>query len=141
MAIGTSTLTKKSSNREGVERNRERNLEAMYVDIIKDREEGSNTNYNDFAVNDTLFNWETQNRVTPQSEAGKRYIADSQTMLLFVRQQNKFADDVSRTMGYIYLGEVELERWQGSRPMEILWRLRSAMPASMFKIARHRAIG
>ncbi len=141
VAIGTSTLARKSSNREGVERNRERNVEAMYVDIIKDREEGSNTNYNDFAVSDTLFNWETQNRVTPQSEAGKRYIADSQTMLLFVRQQSKFADDVSRTMGYTYLGEVELERWQGSRPMEILWRLRSAMPASMFKIARHRAIG
>lgn len=141
VAIGTSTLDKKSSNREGVERNKQRNIEAMYVDIIKDREEGSNTNYNDFAINETLFNWETQNKVSPDSPAGKNYINQSQTMLLFVRQQDSFPDDKGRTMGYTYLGEVKLVRWQGARPMEIVWRLKTPMPASFFKIARHRAIG
>ena len=141
VAIGTSTLERKSSNREGVERNRERNIEAMYVDIIKDREEGSNTNYNDFAINETLFNWETQNKVSPESQAGRNYINQTQKMLLFVRQQNSFPEDIARTMGYTYLGEVKLVKWQGARPMEIQWRLLSPMPASFFKIARHRAIG
>lgn len=141
VAIGTSTLEKKSSNREGVERNKQRNIEAMYVDIIKDREEGSNTNYNDFAVNDSLFNWETQNKVSPESKAGKNYINQTQTMLLFVRQQDSFPEDKGRTMGYTYLGKVTLVQWQGARPMEILWHLKTPMPASFFKIARHRAIG
>ena len=40
-----------------------------------------------------------------------------------------------------YLGEVKLVKWQGARPMEIVWRLKTPMPASFFKIARHRAIG
>ena len=141
VAIGTSTIEKKSSNREGVERNKQRNIEAMYVDIIKDREEGSNTNYNDFAINETLFNWETQNNVSPESQAGKNYINQTQTMLLFVRQQDSFPEDKGRTMGYTYLGEVKLVKWQGARPMEIVWRLKTPMPASFFKIARHRAIG
>ena len=141
VAIGTSTLEKKSSNREGVERNKQRNIEAMYVDIIKDREEGSNTNYNDFAINESLFNWETQNKVSPDSQAGKNYINQTQTMLLFVRQQDSFPEDKGRTMGYTYLGEVKLVKWQGARPMEIVWRLKTPMPASFFKIARHRAIG
>ena len=141
VAIGTSTLEKKSSNREGVERNKQRNIEAMYVDIIKDREEGSNTNYNDFAINEILFNWETQNKVSPDSQAGKNYINQTQTMLLFVRQQDSFPENKGRTMGYIYLGEVKLVKWQGARPMEIVWRLKTPMPASFFKIARHRAIG
>jgi hypothetical protein len=43
VAIGTSTLDKKSSSREGVERNKQMNVEAMYVDIIKDRVIGSST--------------------------------------------------------------------------------------------------
>ena len=141
VAIGTSTLERKSTNREGVERNKQRNIEAMYVDIIKDREEGSNTNYNDFAINEMMFNWESQNRVGPESRAGKNYINQTQTMLLFVRQQDSFPDDKGRTMGYTYLGEVKLVKWQGTRPMEIVWRLKTPMPASFFKIARHRAIG
>lgn len=141
VAIGTSTLEKKSSNREGVERNKNRNIEAMYVDIIKDREEGSNTDYNDFAINESLFNWETQNKVSPQSPAGQTYIKQTQTMLLFVRQQSSFPDDKGRTMGYTYLGEVKLVKWQGSKPMEIVWRLKTPMPVSLLKIARHRAIG
>ena len=140
VAIGTSTLEKKSSNREGVERNRNRNIEAMYVDIIKDREEGSNTNYNDFAINETLFNWETQNKVSPESQAGKNYINQTQIMLLFVRQQDSFPEDKGRTMGYTYLGEVKLVKWQGARPMEIVWRLKTPMPASLLKIAKHRAV-
>ena len=37
-AIGTSTLERKSPAREGAERNKDLKLEAMFVDIIKDRE-------------------------------------------------------------------------------------------------------
>ena len=136
VAIGTSTIEQKSSNREGVERNKQRNIEAMYVDIIKDREEGSNTNYNDFAINESLFNWETQNKVSPESPAGRNYINQTQTMLLFVRQQDSFPEDKGRTMGYTYLGEVTLVKWQGAKPMEIVWHLKTPMPASFFKIAR-----
>jgi superfamily II DNA or RNA helicase/HKD family nuclease len=141
VAIGTSTLDKKSSNREGVERNKKLGIEAMYVDIIKDREEGSNTNYNDFAINESLFNWETQNSVSSESQAGQNYIKETQKMLLFVRQQNTFPEDKGRTMGFTYLGEVVLEKWRGARPMEIVWRLKTPMPASFFKIAKHRAVG
>jgi superfamily II DNA or RNA helicase/HKD family nuclease len=141
VALGTSTLDKKSSCREGVERNKRLNVEAMFVDIIKDRDEDSNTNYNDFAINESLFNWETQNKVSPTSQAGINYINETQTMLLFVRQQDSFPEDKGRTMGFTYLGVVKLVKWQGARPMEIVWQLKTPMPASMLKIAKHRAIG
>ncbi len=140
VAIGTSTIDHKSSCREGVERNKRLNLEVMFVDIIKDREEGSNTNYNDFAINESLFNWETQNKVSPNSQAGQNYINETQTMLLFVRQQDSFPEDKGRTMGFTYLGEVNLVKWQGSKPMEIKWHLKTPMPASVLKMAKHRAV-
>lgn len=141
-SIGTSTLTRKSPCREGVERNKDLSLEAMFVDIIKDREEGSNTNYNDFAQSREMFNWETQNSVSPTTPSGQNYINRTNTMLLFVRKQSDHPDDKQRTMGYVYLGEVDMVNWSGSRPMQILWKLKTLMPASVFSYAgKYVAIG
>ncbi len=137
VAIGTSTIAKKSSNREGCERNVLNGvaLEAMFVDIIKDREIGSNTNYNDFAQSSCKFHWETQNKVSPESLTGQKYIEQTQTMLLFVRKQAKAADNPTRTMGYVYLGEVKLESYSGSRPMQIVWLLKDPMPGEVYEYA------
>ena len=60
-ALGLSTLERKSPSREGVERLKGIKLEAMYVDVIKKREEGSMTAYKDYAMNREFFHWETQN--------------------------------------------------------------------------------
>ena len=68
-------------------------------------------------------------------------VNQTQTMLLFVRQQATFPEDKGRTMGYTYLGEVNLVKFQGSKPMEIVWKLKTPMPASFLKIAKHRAVG
>lgn len=103
VALGTSTLQRQSSAREGVERNKSLNVEAMYVDIIKNREEGSSTNYDDHALTDEVSQWDTQNKVSPESPTGQNYIHQRQHTLLFVRQQSEFPDDKYRTMGYVYL--------------------------------------
>jgi len=135
VALHTSTLEKKSTCREGVERNKAMKIEAMFVDIIKDREAGSNTNYNDYAISNDLFHWETQNKVSPESPAGLNYINQTQTMLLFVRQQQTFPDDSTRTMGYVYLGQVFLKSYSGSKPMQIIWKLKDPIPASVSEYA------
>jgi hypothetical protein len=144
VAIGTSTLDKKSSCREGVERNRKNKLEAMYVDIIKDREIGDSTNYDDHALSSNLFQWDTQNQVSPNTPTGQNYIHSAQTMLLFVREQQKFADDKSRTMGYIYLGKVhykdhEYKDVSYGKQMQIRWELESPMPASVYDFAKYKS--
>ena len=142
VAIETSTINKKSSSREGCERNKALNLEAMYVDIIKDREEGSTTNYNDFALSRNEFHWETQNTVSPQTPVGQNYINKTQHMLLFIRQQATIPEDKRRRMGYIYLGEVDLVSCKGARPMQIVWKLRTPMAESAFGFAaKFKAIG
>ncbi len=144
VAIGTSTLDKKSSCREGVERNRNSKLEAMYVDIIKDREIGDSTNYDDHALSSDLFQWDTQNQISPNSPTGQNYIHSTQTMLLFVREQKKFADDKSRTMGYIYLGKVHYKDYEYKdvsygKQMQIKWELESPMPASVYDFSKYKS--
>lgn len=145
VAIGTSTIDKKSPAREGVERNKALKIEAMFVDIIKNREEDSSTNYDDKALTPYLFQWDTQNRVKPQSQEGQNYINQTQTMLLFVREQKNFVEDKSRTMGYVYLGKVTLNQWEyknlGTRKqMQIHWNMLEPIPGSIMQFARIREI-
>lgn len=141
VAIGTSTLARKSPAREGVERNKLLNVEAMFVDIIKNREEGSTTDYDDKALSPYLFQWDTQNRVKPESNEGQAYIHQTQTMLLFVREQKNFVEDKTRTMGYVYLGRVTLSDWEyknlGNRmQMQIRWNVVEPIPGSVMHFAR-----
>ena len=145
VAIGTSTLNYRSPAREGVERNKRMNVEAMFVDIIKNREEGSTTNYDDKALTPYLFQWDTQNRVRPESKEGQAYINQTQTMLLFVREQKNFVEDKNRTMGYVYLGRVTLNSWEyknlGTRmQMQICWNMVEPIPGSVMHFARMREI-
>ena len=145
VAIGTSTLARKSSAREGVERNKDLHVEAMFVDIIKNREEGSTTDYDDKALSPYLFQWDTQNRVKPESKEGQAYIKQAQTMLLFVREQKNFVEDKSRTLGYVYLGRVTMSSWEyknlGTRmQMQIRWNMVEPIPGSVMHFARIREI-
>lgn len=145
VAIGTSTLAQKSSAREGMERNKLQNVEAMFVDIIKNREEGSTTDYDDKALSPNLFQWDTQNRVRPESKEGQAYINQTQTMLLFVREQKNFVEDKTRTMGYVYLGRVTLNDWEyknlGNRmQMQIRWNMVEPIPGSVMHFARMKEI-
>lgn len=140
-ALGLSTINKKSSSREGVERKSDIKLEAMYVDIIKKREEGSLTDYKDFAQSRDLFHWETQNRVADESKEALAYRNGANNMLLFVRQQSE-DPEMGCTMGYTYLGQVTMNSIRGSKPMQIVWKLKTPMSEATYAFAsQYKALG
>lgn len=140
-ALGLSTLARKSPSREGVERLKDIKLEAMYVDIIKKREEGSMTAYKDYAQNREFFHWETQNRVSEGSREAEAYKNGENNMLLFVRQQVEYPDFGCR-MGFTYLGQVTMNSIEGSKPMQIVWHLNTPMSEATYAFAsQYKAIG
>ena len=140
-ALGLSTIERKSSSREGVERLKDIKLEAMYVDIIKKREEGSMTAYKDYAQNREYFHWETQNRVREGSRGAEAHRNGENNMLLFVRQQVEHPDYGCR-MGFTYLGQVTLKSIEGSKPMQIVWHLNTPMSEATYAFAsQYKAIG
>ena len=55
-------------------------------------------------------------------------------MLLFVRESKD--DDFGLTRPYVFLGAVEYVSHEGERPMSILWRLRTPMPAGLLREAQ-----
>lgn len=140
-ALGLSTLERKSPSREGMERLKSIKLEAMYVDIIKKREEGSTTAYKDYAQNREFFHWETQNRVREGSREAEAYRNGENNMLLFVRQQAEHPEYGCR-MGFTYLGQVTIKSIEGSKPMQIVWHLNTPMSESTYAFAsQYKAIG
>ena len=142
-AFGLSNYEVKSSNREGVAYIREHNTELLFVDLVKSEEDFSPTTlYNDYAISDSLFHWQTQNSARPDSGKGLSYINHQQLdkiILLFVREKKE--DEYNNTISYVFLGDVNYVNYNSSKPMNITWKLKEPMPPYLWKDSAKMAIG
>jgi superfamily II DNA or RNA helicase len=143
IALRLTTFDKLSSNREGVALNKALNTEALFITLKKSEKEYSPTTlYDDYAINEYLFHWQSQNATTPSSTKGKSYINQielNKKILLFVREQND--DEYGYTMSYVFLGEAIYINSIGERPMNVEWQLREPMPNYIWKESGKLAIG
>ncbi len=143
VATGLHQFNKASSNREGVAANKSLNIESLFVTLKKSEKEYSpSTLYDDYAINESLFHWQSQNATTPESAKGLSYInhdKQDKKILLFVREQND--DEFGFTMPYVFLGEANYIKSTGSKPMNIEWRLHEPMPAYIWKESGKLAVG
>lgn len=119
---------KKIAHQIGVLQLKKEKRELLLVTLDKSKGGFSaSTRYRDYAISPTLFHWETQSAVTPEADAGRRYI-DSATngwrFYLFVRSNTESP--------FAFLGPATLESWSGSGPMSVTWRLETAMPGALF---------
>lgn len=115
--------------REGVLYSAEKNLDVFVVTMVKDEKRFSpTTRYEDCAISTELFHWKSQSGTSPESPTGMRYQTLGKGLnkaLLFVREHQDQA--------YLFLGEVEYLRHEGSKPMGIDFKLKTPMPAKEFQ--------
>lgn len=123
-----------NSMREGVKYLAEKNTDVFLITLNKSEKEYSPTTmYNDYAVNSTLFHWQSQSTTTQESKTGQRYIHHEERnnpVLLFVRE---FKKDNWGTASYTFLGEGTYVQHEGSKPMNILWKLKNPIPAKYLR--------
>ena len=143
VAFGMSTFEDKSSNREGVAFIEELNTELLLITLNKSEEDYSPTTlYNDFAINEYIFHWQSQNSARPEIGRGKSYVEQQnigKQILLFAREQNE--DEYGNTMGYVFLGDARFVSNEGAKPMNIKWELSEPMPAYIWKDSAKMAMG
>lgn len=141
--IGLSTFARKSPSREGVALNSALNTEILFINLIKSEENFSPTTmYDDYAINETLFHWQSQNSAGPDTPKGISYIKheeEHKIILLFVREKNK--DEYGNSMGYVFVGEGKLKEHYGSKPMSIKWELNEPLPHYLWKDAAKLRVG
>jgi hypothetical protein len=142
-AFGFSTFDSKSSNREGVAHNNDLNTELLFIDLNKSEEHFSPTTmYEDFAINESLFHWQSQNSTREDSGKGLSYIHhknNGKRILLFVREQKQ--NQYKNTMGYVFIGEGNFQYSEGSKPMNINWELNEPIPAYLYHASAKLSVG
>lgn len=142
-AFGFSTFEAKSSIREGVAISKNKNTELLFITLNKSEKDFSPTTlYEDFAISEKLFHWQSQNNVKPESAKGISYInhkKDGKRILLFVREKGE--DEFGNTMGSVFLGEANITEHYGSKPMSIKWELHEPMPSYLWKDSAKMAVG
>ena len=143
VAFGLSTFDKKSSNREGAAENKSLNTEILFINLIKSEENFSPTTmYDDYAISETLFHWQSHNAYGPETPKGLSYINHieiNKKILLFVRE--KANDENGNTLGYVFIGEANFRETEGSKPMSIKWELNEPMPNYLWKESAKMSIG
>lgn len=136
-------FNKKTTYIEGAAENKELNTEVLFIELIKSKEDYSPTTmYNDYAISETLFHWQSINSAGPNTKRGQSYLNHrklGKRMLLFVRERS--TDEHGLTMGYVFIGEGFLKEHYGSKPINIIWELSAPIPHYLWKDAAKLAIG
>lgn len=137
IALGKWDLDRRPEFREGVLHLPERKVDALFVTLHKTEEAYSPTTmYEDYAVSDELFHWQSQSTTSAESVTGRRYVRHREqgyTPLLFVRERRKLPNGLAAP--FAFLGPVDYVSHEGSRPVSIIWRLRTPMPTRIARFA------
>jgi len=142
-AFRLSTFERKSPSREGIAENIELNTELLFINLIKSEENFSPTTmYDDYAISETLFHWQSQNSSRPDIGKGLSYVRHQENdkkILLFIREKAK--DEKGNTMGYVFIGEAYFKENEGEKPMNIKWELNEPIPNYLWKESAKMSIG
>ena len=134
---------KPSTVREGVKWLPDKKIDVFFITLNKsDKDYSPTTMYQDYSINETLFHWQSQSTTNAEGKVGQRYInhrRNGSKVLLFVRE---FKNDVyGNTALYTYLGTANYVSHNGSRPMNITWRLDAPIPAKYLKKTNKLVVG
>lgn len=135
------TFAQRSPVREGVYYVDDLKTDLLFVTLNKaERDYSPTTLYQDYAVSNRLFHWQSQSTTSDASAVGQRYIHHEErgnTILLFVREYNRLD---GLTPPYTFLGPVTYRSHIGSRPMSIIWELVHPIPAALLPAAVKMAV-
>ena len=120
---------------EGVTYLRSKDTDVFFTTLNKaDKYYSPSTAYNDYSVNEWLFHWQSQSTTSESSPTGQRYKLRKPGQgyaLLFVREQKS---DTFGAQPFVFLGPAYYLQHQGSRPMNITWKLKYPIPPKYTKI-------
>lgn len=130
--LGEFDEAKSPEFREGVKYLKDQKLDLFLINLNKSEKDFSpSTMYEDYAISNKLFHWQSQSTTGVESATGQRYIhhrKNGHQILLFVREYKK-ANGL--TAPFIYLGKANYIKHEGSKPISFVWALEREMPAGL----------
>jgi len=131
ISAGKGSFERPWNSQEGCVPVAERNLDIFFADVNKSESDFSPTTmYEDYAITDKLFHWQSQSNTSETTAVGQRYINHAEnghTLLLFIRNRKKLKNGL--TAPYYYAGPLKYVRHEGSKPISFVWELEHALSA------------
>jgi len=131
-AFGYFTETSSPEFREGIKWFGDKRTDIFLINLNKSEKEFSpSTMYEDYAINATLFHWQSQSQDRQKSDRIQRYInhkTKENSISLFVREYKK---NGTYTAPYTFLGNADYVSHEGERPVSFVWRLHAPIPAEL----------
>jgi superfamily II DNA or RNA helicase/HKD family nuclease len=127
-AVGWLTATRRVPFQAGVLPLTDRKIELLFVTLDKSEGYHDRISYHDYAISSEHFHWQSQNSAGPDTVSGCRYLespGNEWQFQLFVRPRKGDA--------YRACGRVLLESAEGDRPMSIVWKLETPLPARLLR--------
>ena len=121
------------SLREGVFYSGELSTDVLLVTLKKnERNYSPTTMYRDAIISPSILHWESQSTTSIDSPTGRRYVnhkEEGSEVVIFVRETKN--GEFGGAAPYLCLGTADFVDAQGSRPIEIDWKLRTPIPADI----------
>jgi superfamily II DNA or RNA helicase/HKD family nuclease len=140
-ALGHWTRRAQPEMREGVLHLKETRTDVFFVTLHKTEKEYSPTTmYQDYAINERLFHWQSQSTTSADSPTGRRYVEHVKlgyTVLLFGREHKNHN---GLALPFFFLGPACYVNHSGSRPISITWWLQHPLPARLFRSLARLAV-
>ena len=127
-AVGWLTASRRMPMVSGVLPIAIRKTELLFVTLDKSEGYHDRIAYHDYAISAERFHWQSQNSAGPDTPGGRRYLESATNgwqFQLFVRPRKGEA--------YRACGPVALESAEGDRPMNIIWKMHTPLPARLFR--------
>jgi hypothetical protein len=127
-AVGWLTASRRMPMVSGVLPIAIRKTELLFVTLDKSEGYHDRIAYHDYAISAERFHWQSQNSAGPDTPAGRRYLESATNgwqFQLFVRPRKGEA--------YRACGPMALESAEGDRPMNIIWKMHTPLPARLFR--------
>ncbi|MDE6291215.1 MAG: DUF3427 domain-containing protein [Muribaculaceae bacterium] len=122
----------------GTQYNKEKKFAIVFVTLNKsDKEYSPSTLYEDYAISQSQFHWQSMNKTKEQSDEGQRIInqkVNGWKYILFVRDSK--TDEFGNTNGYYCLGLMDFNSSHGECPMNVIWDMKEPIPGFILESAK-----
>ena len=140
-AFGYYNEKQKPAFREGVKYFEEEKTDVFFVTLNKsDKDFSPSTLYEDYAINEQLFHWQSQSRTSDTSPTAIRLFNHRKTnnqISIFIRE---YRNEGPYTSPFIFLGTADYVKHEGSKPVSIIWKLHEPMPAYLVSSANKNVL-
>jgi len=114
----------------------ENKIALVFVSTNKsDKDYSPSTLYQDYAISERQFHWQSKHDVRMQSNDGQRIIHQRENgwkYLLFVRDRKR--DEFGFTNAYYFLGEMDYDSSHGECPMNVIWNMKYDIPGNILEL-------